>query len=113
MSQSNLINNSEFSKSREESFLIEILTEIQETPQEYWENLLKIIRLFRKSVTIKPELLTNSLEELDKHEQKILHQQHQALKELTKQWLEEGDEYEQTETWEYLNRAMDDDDNPF
>ncbi|MBW4563766.1 MAG: hypothetical protein KME32_21995 [Mojavia pulchra JT2-VF2] len=108
MSQSNLINKSEVSKSREESFLIELLSEIQETPQEYWSNLLEIIRVFRKSVTIKPELLTNSPEELDKHEQKILHHQHQALKKLTKQWLEEGDGHEQTETWEYLNQAIDD-----
>jgi uncharacterized damage-inducible protein DinB len=111
MSQSNLINKSEVSHSSDESFLIEILTEIQETPKEYWSNLLEIIRVFRKSVTIKPELLTNSPQELDQHEQKILHQQHQALKELSKQWLEEGDEHEQTETWESLNQPIDD--NPF
>ncbi len=111
MSQFNLINKSEVSKNREESFLIEMLSEIQEIPQEYWSNLLEIIRVFRKTVTIKPELLSQSQQELDKQEQKISNQQHQALKQLTKQWLEEGDEKEQTETWEYLTQAIDD--NPF
>ncbi|BAY61952.1 hypothetical protein NIES22_20190 [Calothrix brevissima NIES-22] len=111
MSQSNLINKSEFTKSSDESFLIEILSEIQQTPQEYWENLLEIVRVFRKSVTIKPELISQSQQELDKHEQKILNHQHQALKELTKQWLEQGDGDEQTETWESLNQVSDD--NPF
>jgi len=111
MSESNLINKSEVSKSREESFLIEMLSEIQEIPQEYWSNLLEIIRVFRKSVTIKSELLSQSQQELDKQEQEILNQQHQALKQLTKQWLEAGDEKEQTETSEYLTQEIDD--NPF
>lgn len=111
MSQSNLINKSEVSKTREESLLIEILSEIQETPQEYWSNLLEIIRVFRKSVSVKPDLLTQSQQDLDKQEQEILNKQHQALKELTQQWLEEGDQKEQTETWEYLAQRIDD--NPF
>lgn len=34
-------------------------------------------------------------------------QQHRALAELTKQWIEEGDEKEQTETWEYLRQNLD------
>ncbi|MDZ8083027.1 MAG: hypothetical protein RMX35_28665 [Nostoc sp. DcaGUA01] len=96
------------SNNREETCLVEILKEIQETPKEYWTNLLAIIRRFRGSVTIKPELLTPSQNELDKEEQEILNQQHQALKDLTKQWLEEGDEQEQRETWEYLSQAIDD-----
>lgn len=112
MSQTNLFKETEVSNNREETCLIEILREIQETPKEYWPNLLAIIRVFRESVTIKQELLTHSQKELDKQEeQKILNQQHQALKELTKEWLEEGNEKEQTETWIYLSNAIDD--NPF
>lgn len=38
-----------------------------------------------------------------------LTQQNQALKELTRLWIEEGDEQEQTETWEYLRQALDED----
>lgn len=112
MTQPNLINQSEVSQVSEESCLIEILKEIQETPQEYWSNLLEIIRVFRKSVTSKRELLTDfQPEDLDRQNQEILNQQHQALKELTKEWLEEGDKQEQTETWEYLTQGTDD--NPF
>jgi len=37
----------------------------------------------------------------------MLAKQHQALRELTRQWIEEGDEEEQTETWEYLRQALD------
>lgn len=36
-----------------------------------------------------------------------LAQQHKALKELTRLWIEEGDEQEQTETWEFLRKALD------
>ncbi|MEA5569379.1 hypothetical protein [Anabaena sp. UHCC 0399] len=106
MTQPNLIKQAEASHISQESCLTEILQEIQETPQEYWSNLLEIIRVFRKSFTIKPKLLTNFVQEdLDSGTKKLLHQQHQALKELTKEWLESGDEQEQTETWEYLNQA--------
>ncbi|MBD2360891.1 hypothetical protein H6G36_06815 [Anabaena minutissima FACHB-250] len=111
MTQPNLINKAEISKTHEETCLIEILGEIQATPKEYWSNLLEIIRVFRKSVTIKPEVLTHFQQDLDKQNQEVLNQQHQALKQLTKQWLEEGDEQEQTETWEYLTQSTDD--NPF
>ncbi len=111
MSQPNLIKEAEVSNNRGETSIIEILREIQETPKHYWPNLLEIIRLFRESVTIKPELLTFFQKELDKQEQEILNQQHQALKELTKQWLEEGDEEEQTETWKKLTQGIDE--NPF
>ncbi|MBW4649351.1 MAG: hypothetical protein KME06_11785 [Kastovskya adunca ATA6-11-RM4] len=38
-----------------------------------------------------------------------LAEQHKALSELTKLWLEEGDEQEQTETWEYLRQVLDED----
>ncbi|BAY79849.1 hypothetical protein NIES25_63370 (plasmid) [Nostoc linckia NIES-25] len=111
MSQTNLFKEAEFSNNREETCLIEILREIQETPKEYWPNLLAIIRVFRESVTLKQELLTHSQKELYKQEKEVLNQQHQALKQLTKEWLEEGDEQEQTETWEYLSHKIDD--NPF
>ncbi|MBD2681338.1 MULTISPECIES: hypothetical protein [Nostoc] len=73
------------SNNREETCMVEILKEIQEMPKEYWPNLLAIIRVFRESVTIKQELLTYSQKELDKQEQEILNQQHQALKQLTKE----------------------------
>lgn len=35
------------------SFEEQIAREIHETPQEYWPNLLQLVRLFRTSVTLK------------------------------------------------------------
>lgn len=32
----------------------QIIYEIKATPQEYWPNLLQLIRVFRESVTLKP-----------------------------------------------------------
>ena len=31
-----------------------LMQEIKETPEEYWPNLLEIVRLFRESVTLRP-----------------------------------------------------------
>ncbi len=112
MSQSDLINKPELSNTIEENHLIEILREIQATPKEYWPNLLQIMRVFRESVTFKPEIFNHSHLEIDAQQQ-ILNQQHQALKELTEEWLEEGEQEEQTETWEYLRQKQEIDDNPF
>ena len=84
--------------------IIELLEEIQNIPQEDWSNLLQIIRLFRESVT-KNSQFSNSEE--DGKENIRLTQQHIALKELTQQWIENGDEKEQTDTWEYLKQQID------
>ncbi len=85
--------------------IIDILTEIQATPKEYWPNLLKLIKIFRESVTLKTKK-ENQLPQQDKLNKLILFAEHIALKELTKQWLEQGDEQEQTETYEYLSQAL-------
>ncbi len=112
MSQSDLINKPELSNNVAENHLTEILREIQATPKEYWQNLLQMMRVFRESVTFKPEIFNHSQLEIDAQQQ-ILNQQHQALKELTEEWLEEGEQEEQTETWEYLRQKQEIDDNPF
>ncbi|WP_413174384.1 hypothetical protein [Anabaena azotica] len=104
MSQSDLINKPELNNTVAENYLTEILREIQATPKEYWPNLLQMMRVFRESVTFKPELSNPSPSEIDAQQEKLLNQQHQALKQLTKEWLEEGEQEEQTETWEYLSQ---------
>jgi hypothetical protein len=111
MSQPNLINKPEVSNTAEENYLTEILREIQTTPKEHWPNLLQIMRVFRESVTSKTDLLNHNQQEIDAQQQQLLNQQHQALKKLTKEWLEEGEQQEQTETWEYLRQEIDE--NPF
>ncbi|AFZ58111.1 hypothetical protein H6G54_15685 [Anabaena cylindrica FACHB-243] len=104
MSQPNLINKPEVTNTTKENYLTEILHEIQTTPKEYWPNLLQIMRVFRESVTFKTDLLNHNQQEIDAKQQQLLNQQHQALKQLTKEWLEEGEQQEQTETWEYLRQ---------
>ncbi|HLO88658.1 MAG TPA: hypothetical protein VK203_27115 [Nostocaceae cyanobacterium] len=111
MSQSELIDNPELNNSFEESYLTDVLREIHATPQAYWPNLVQILRVFRESVTLKSELSNHTQSEIDTQHQDILNQQHQALKKLTKEWLEEGEQEEQTKTWEYLRQTVDE--NPF
>jgi uncharacterized damage-inducible protein DinB len=91
--------------------LAKLILEIQQTPEEYLPNLLQIVRLFRESVTMKPVRSDASEQKTTPEtlEANRLTQQHKALKELTRQWIEEGDEQEQTETWEYLRQALDED----
>ncbi|HAA31516.1 MAG TPA: hypothetical protein DCE56_32175 [Cyanobacteria bacterium UBA8553] len=88
-----------------------MILEIQQTPEEYLPNLLQIVRLFRESVTMKPVPVDASEQKAtpENLEANRLTQQHKALKELTRLWIEEGDEQEQTETWEYLRQALDED----
>ncbi|HLP92073.1 MAG TPA: hypothetical protein VK184_26215 [Nostocaceae cyanobacterium] len=107
MYQPSLINKPEVNNTAEESYLTEILREIQATPKQYWPNLLQILRVFRESVTLKPELSNNTQSEIDTQHQEILNQQYQALKKLTQEWLEEGEQEEQTETWKYLLQEID------
>ncbi len=82
--------------------LPEFLQEIQQTPKEYWPNLLQIIRLFRESVN--GENLAKIFTEMSE-EERI--KRNQAVIELINSWVEEGDEQEQTETAEYLRQVLD------
>lgn len=91
--------------------LAKLILEIQQTPEEYLPNLLQIVRLFRESVTMKlaqPDI-SEQKAATENLEANRLAQQHKSLKELTRLWIEEGDEQEQTETWEYLRQALDED----
>lgn len=56
------------------------------------------------NVTLKTEVSENTEQKIKESEKLI--QQHQALSKLTKEWIEEGDEKEQTETWNYLHQAL-------
>ncbi|HAG82469.1 MAG TPA: hypothetical protein DCL61_15230 [Cyanobacteria bacterium UBA12227] len=89
----------------------EIIGAINQIPEEYLPNLLQIIRLFGQSVTLKstPSETSEQNATPETVEANRLAQQHKALTELTRQWIEEGDEQEQTETWKYLRQALDED----
>lgn len=91
-----------------ELVITELQQEIEIIPREYWDNLLEIVRLFRKSVSLNSDLpmIANKENPLKIPKAELLNKQHQALSQLTKEWLEEGDEQEQSETLEYLRQAL-------
>ncbi|MBD2483851.1 hypothetical protein [Planktothrix sp. FACHB-1365] len=81
----------------------EILTEIQLTPQEQWHNLLQIMRTFRQATNPDPQPVPLTPEEQQRKEQI---KRNQAVIELLREWEEEGDEQEQTETFNYLQEVL-------
>jgi uncharacterized damage-inducible protein DinB len=101
----------ESDSTQDDHLLAKLILEILQTPEEYLPNLLQIVRLFRESVTLKPAPsdISEQKAATETLEANRLAQQHKALKELTRLWIDEGDEQEQTETWEYLRQALDED----
>ncbi len=91
-----------------ELVIAELQQEIDIIPRQHWDNLLEIVRLFRKSVTLNSNssMIPNQENSLKIPKAELLNKQHQALSQLTKEWLEEGDEQEQSETLEYLRQAL-------
>lgn len=91
--------------------IVELLQEIMQTPREYWPNLLKTIRLFRETVSELPKAPTAPVESVDitklSKEERI--KRNQGAIDLINSWVEEGDEQEQTETAEFLLKALDED----
>jgi hypothetical protein len=92
--------------------LAKLILEIQQTPEDYLPNLLQIVRLFRESVTMKPVRSQTGAKAMDeiKNPDPVKKSVRQiALSELLRSWREEGDEQEQKETWEILEKALDED----
>jgi len=93
--------------------IAEFLRVIQQTPREYWPNLLQMMRLFLETVTVKPVLSEPAQisEQIDitklSLEERI--QRNQGAIELLRLWREEDDEQEQKETAEYLEQVIDED----
>ena len=93
--------------------IAEFLRVIQQTPREYWPNLLQMMRLFMATVTVKPVLSEPAQisEQIDitklSLEERI--QRNQGAIELLRLWREEDDEQEQKETAEYLEQVIDED----
>ena len=86
--------------------IVDFLREIQQTPREYWPNLLQMIRLFRETVEMKPGTPDTSIKATDEIKTIDPLQQHEALSKLLQSWVDDGDEQEQTETAEVLRKAL-------
>jgi len=87
----------------------ELLRELQQTPEEYWPNLLQMIRLFRESVTRKhtsSDAWQKAMDEINNLDPEKQVARQKALSELLRKWEEEGDAQEQTETAEILRKAL-------
>lgn len=87
-----------------------LVLEIDKIPQEYWPNLLEIIRLFRESVMIKgaqQDSWEKIKEEMNNPDPVVELARQKALSEVLRSWDEEGDEQEQKETWAILSKALD------
>lgn len=86
---------------------VELLQEIQETPREYWPNLLQMVRLFKETVTMKPRVSEKS-DKIDitklSLEERI--ERNQGAINLLRSWREEDDEEEQKETAECLEHLF-------
>lgn len=84
----------------------DMIVAIAQIPQEHWGNLLQIIALFQDSVSKKQETAIDPLEASLKSSKEERTRKNQAALALLRQWEEEGDEQEHTETWEYLQKAL-------
>ncbi|NER25135.1 MAG: hypothetical protein F6J86_09475 [Symploca sp. SIO1B1] len=88
--------------------LAKLIVEIQQIPEEYLPNLLQKVRLFREKVTmnaVASDTYAKAIDEINNSDSIRKSLQQIALSELLRQWEEEGDELEQTETAEILRQA--------
>ncbi|MEG3975645.1 hypothetical protein QT970_13625 [Microcoleus sp. herbarium8] len=86
--------------------MVEFLSVVQQTPREYWPNLLQMMRLFLETVTVKPITPDTSTKTIAEIKTIDPLQQHEALSKLLQSWVDDGDEQEQTETAEVLRKAL-------
>jgi hypothetical protein len=92
-----------------QQFINSLVLEIEKIPQEYWTNLLQIIRLYGESLAKKSapaDAWAKAIDEIKKTEPVLKVARQQALSELLRKGQEEGDEQEQTETAEVLRKAL-------
>jgi hypothetical protein len=76
-----------------------LVSEIEATPPEYWEELLVTLRQFRDRVTRSQPTVIDA-------EQR---QKNQAAIDLLKSWVDEGDTEADTQAWETLKTNLDED----
>ena len=111
MAEHNLnINSNQFdSTATAPSLLVELVREIEQTPEEHWLSLLHTMRLFRQRLqltdTSSEVAWTNALN-LAKTSNP---DRQQALSKLLNSWMEEQTGQEQQEAWEFLQQSLDED----
>ncbi len=90
------MNNSQITATKQR---LDLLTEIEQTPEEHISDLLKIVRLFRKSIMIQQTSINAWDQAINQINNSELNQQKQEkLKALFQFWSELDDETDQKET---------------
>jgi hypothetical protein len=90
------MNNSQITATKQR---LDLLTEIEQTPEEHISDLLKIVRLFRQSILIKQTSIKAWDQAINQINNSELNQQKQEkIKELFQSWSELDDENDQKET---------------
>ena len=93
--------------------LTSLLAEIEATPREHWSELLDTLRQFRKKLSTEhypPVPASNPI--IDESHPIIDEEQakkNQAAIDLMRSWMENDDEKEHQETFEFLKKALDED----
>jgi hypothetical protein len=90
------MNNSQITATKQR---LDLLTEIEQTPEEHISDLLKIVRLFRQSIMIKQTSINAWDQAINQINNSELNQQKQEkFKQLFQSWSELDDENDQKET---------------
>ena len=90
------MNNSQITTTKQR---LDLLTEIEQTPDEHISDLLKLVRLFRQSIMIKQTSIKAWDQAINQINNSELNQQKQEkIKELFQSWSELDDENDQKET---------------
>lgn len=90
------------------ALLVQLVQEIEQTPVRYWASLLQTIRQFRQGLEVTPSASESAWNEA--LEAAALSSERQAaLSQLLNTWMEDEDEQEQAETWQFLSQALDSD----
>jgi|JI91814CRNA_FD_contig_31_212882_length_600_multi_5_in_0_out_0_2 hypothetical protein len=90
------MNNSQITATKQR---LDLLTEIEQTPEEHISDLLKIVRLFRQSIMIQQTSINAWDQAINQINNSELNQQKQEkIKQLFQSWSELDDETDQKET---------------
>lgn len=99
------MNNSQITATKQR---LDLLLEIEQTPEEYIPELLKFVRLFRQSMMTKQTSITawdNAINQINNPEQN--QQQEERINQLFQSWSELDDETEQKETLKIIESLED------
>lgn len=91
------------------ALLVQLVQEIEQTPAQYWAGLLQTIRQFRQGLGATPSASEQAWDEALQAAAAPSSERQATLSQLLNTWMEDEDDREQAETWQFLNQALDSD----